>query len=108
MYTRIQDRQEMFMRSTYCKQTWNVALLVSAMALNSAADYVQAVETVVVRTNTPLSASADGGAADTRYAGFLHSLAPTLPGAAYFEALRPAAFRTGVLTNLSGGFVGDF
>lgn len=68
----------------------------------------RAAENVIVRTNTPLAAGAGGGAADTRYTGFLHSLAPTLPGTAYFEALKPKAFRTGVLTNISGGFVGDF
>src|SRR5688500_10054759 len=65
-------------------------------------------ETVTVRVDTPLTGAA-GGAADTRYTGFLHSLTPTLPGTDYFEALKPAAFRTGVLTNLSGGgLVGDF
>jgi hypothetical protein len=81
----------------------------SYAAMVLAAAPVLAVETVTVRTNTPLAAGAGGGAADTRYTGFLHSLTPALPGPAHFESLKPAAFRTGVLTNINNGVVtGDF
>ncbi len=65
-------------------------------------------ETVVVRSDTPLTGTA-GGPADTRFTGFLLSLTPTAPGNNYFEALNPRSFRTGVLTNINGNvYTGDF
>ncbi|HEV7298762.1 MAG TPA: hypothetical protein VGN72_05300 [Tepidisphaeraceae bacterium] len=72
------------------------------------ATIAHAQEKVTVRANAPLKGAA-GGASDTRYTGFLHSLTPTLPDPDRFEALKPANFRTGVLTNINGGVVtGDF
>ena len=80
------------------------ASLFVVMCLNSA----NAQETIVVRTNTPLT-GISAGMADTRYTGFLHSLTPTSPGSIDFELLKPTSFRTGVLTNISGNVItGNF
>lgn len=87
----------------------SIAAAVTA-AIAALAAPALAQETITVRTNT-FATGPGAGPADTRYTGFLHSLTPTLPGAAYFEALEPSSFRTGVLTNLDANGnlnAGDF